>query len=226
MGVQIEDALKEGLIDNDREQPEELSTATLMQARAHGHETDLCFQLRHEIQDLIDNGVILPPEKPNVTTNPLLTHNQAPPPKRINFIQTGVVPHDPSIYITPSHLPKPEVFLLDCTNLCMIDITMTRAKPTMVTIENRRKEIPKEKKVVESESAESGNHVEKTYSPGDYISLIGQDGPDVELPIGRELCMIQGDSLGQGTDDLRAVEEDLVNLQFYSNQDPGGAAVN
>ena len=89
---------------------------------------------------------------------------------------------------------------------------MTRPKPTVVTIENRREEIPKEKKFVGSESAESGSRVEKTYSPGDYISSIGQDGPDVELPTGGELCVIQGDSLGQGTNDLRAVEEDLANL--------------
>ncbi|KAF5934680.1 hypothetical protein HYC85_030851 [Camellia sinensis] len=180
----------------------------------------------HQQHDLIDNRVILPSEKPNVTTNPLPTHNQAPPPKRINFIQIGVVPYDPSIYITPFHLPKPEVFLPDCTNLCMMDISMARPKLTVVTIKNRREEIPKEKKVVESESAESGSRVEKTYSPGDYISSIGQGGPDVELPIGGELCVIQGDSLGQGTDDLRAVEEDPANLQFYSDQDPGGAAVN
>ncbi|KAF5934655.1 hypothetical protein HYC85_030826 [Camellia sinensis] len=87
-----------------------------------------------------------------------------------------------------------------------MDISMTRPKPTVVTIENKREEIPKEKKVVESESAESGSRDEKAYRG--------------------ELCVIQGDSLGQGTDDLRAVEEDLANLQFYSDQDPGDAAVN
>ncbi|KAL7172363.1 hypothetical protein ACSBR2_031954 [Camellia fascicularis] len=57
----------------------------------HGHDTDHCFRLRHEIQDLIDNRVIVAPEKPNVTTNPLPPHNQAPPPKGINLIQIGVV---------------------------------------------------------------------------------------------------------------------------------------
>ena len=69
---------------------------------------------------------------------------------------------------------------------------MPRPKPTMVTIENKREEIPKEKKVVVAKSAESGSRVEKTYSLGDYISSIGQDGPDVELPTGGELCVIQG----------------------------------
>ena len=52
----------------------------------HSHDTDRCFRLCHEIQDLIDKQVIAPPEKPNVTTNPLPPHNQAPPPNRINFI--------------------------------------------------------------------------------------------------------------------------------------------
>ncbi|KAF5932703.1 hypothetical protein HYC85_028874 [Camellia sinensis] len=192
----------------------------------HGHDTNLCFRLRHEIQDLIDNGVILSPEKPNITTNPLPTHNQAPPPKRVNFSQTGVMPYDPSIYITPSHLPKLEVFLPDCTDLCMMDISITRPKPAVVTIENRREKIPKEKGVVEPESAESGSGVGNAYSPGDYILSIGQDRPDMELPTEEELCVIQGDSLGQGTDDLTAVEEDLAKLRFYSNQDPGDSAVN
>ncbi|KAF5933094.1 hypothetical protein HYC85_029265 [Camellia sinensis] len=76
----------------------------------HGHDTDRCYRLRHEIQDLIDKQVIAPPDKPNVTTNPLPPHNQPPPPNRINFIQTGVASYDPSIYITPTHLPKPESF--------------------------------------------------------------------------------------------------------------------
>ncbi|KAF5934619.1 hypothetical protein HYC85_030790 [Camellia sinensis] len=192
----------------------------------HGHDTDLCFRLRHEIQDLIDNGVILPPEKPNVTTNPLPTHNQTPPPKRVNFIQAGVVPYDPSIYITPSHLPKPKVFLLNCTDLCMMDISITQPKPTVVTIKNRREKTPKEKGVVEPESAESGSGVGNAYNPGDYILSRGQDRPDMELPTEGELCVIQGGSLGQGTDDVTAVEEDLAKLQFYSNQDPGDLAVN
>ncbi|KAF5932923.1 hypothetical protein HYC85_029094 [Camellia sinensis] len=153
----------------------------------HGHDTDLCFRLRHEIQDLIDNGVILPPEKPNITTNPLPTHNQAPPPKRINFIHTGVVSYDPMV----------------------------------VTIESRREKTPKEKGVVEPESAESGSDVGNASSPSDYISPMGQNRPDVKFPAEGELCAIQGDSPGQGTDDLTAVEEDLAN-----NQDPEDSAVN
>ncbi|KAF5933059.1 hypothetical protein HYC85_029230 [Camellia sinensis] len=185
----------------------------------HGHDTDLCFRLRHEIQDLIDNGVILPPEKPNVTTNPLPTHNQVPPPKRINFIHTGVASYDPSIYITPSYLPKPKVFLLDCTDLCMMDVSITQPKLVVMTIENR-------KEVVKPESAESENDVGNAYSPSDYISPVGQNRPDVEFPVGGELCVIRGDNSGQGTDDLTAVEEDFAKFQFCDNQDLEYSATN
>ncbi|KAF5933767.1 hypothetical protein HYC85_029938 [Camellia sinensis] len=41
----------------------------------HSHNIDQCFKLRHEIQDLINNNVIAPPQKANVTTIPLLAHN-------------------------------------------------------------------------------------------------------------------------------------------------------
>ena len=74
----------------------------------------------------------------------------------------------------------------------------------VVTIESRREKTPKEKGVVEPESAESGSDAGNAYSPSDYISPIGQNRPDVEFPAGGELCAIQGDSPGQGTDDLTA----------------------
>ena len=40
-----------------------------------GHETDRCVTLHHSIQDLIDNKVITPPTRPNITNNPLPDHN-------------------------------------------------------------------------------------------------------------------------------------------------------
>ena len=54
----------------------------------HGHPTDMCYRLRHEIHDLIDSKVSTPFSKPNVTTNPLPAHNQVPPPRKINPVQT------------------------------------------------------------------------------------------------------------------------------------------
>ncbi|KAL7169328.1 hypothetical protein ACSBR2_034386 [Camellia fascicularis] len=56
----------------------------------HGHDTDQCYRLRHKIQDLIDNKVIAPSQKPNVTTNPLPLHNQVPPHRHIKpHLHTG-----------------------------------------------------------------------------------------------------------------------------------------
>lgn len=63
--------------------------------------------------------------------------------------------YDPSIYITPSHLPKLEVFLPDCTDLFMMDIPIIRPKLAVVVAGDRREEVPKEKRIVEPESAES-----------------------------------------------------------------------
>ncbi|KAF5932881.1 hypothetical protein HYC85_029052 [Camellia sinensis] len=247
----IEDALKQGLIDNDREQPRRTfnysmnaGTSSAAAARAldvsmvtataprtltatpftgasgkrahealeprplpetlppfhnlakycafhqqHGHDTDHCFRLRHEIQDLIDNRVIVPPEKPNVTTNPLPPHNQAPPLKRINSIQTGVVSYDPSIYITASHLSKPEVFIPDGTDLCMLDISRTQPEPMVVIIEDRTGMILEESGTVDSGFEEFGSFAEEAYNPSGYITSTGQVRPNVELPVGAEICV-------------------------------------
>ena len=53
-----------------------------------GHDTDKCFGLHHAIQDLIDNKVIAPPTRPNITNNPLPNHNFRRGP-RINCSMTG-----------------------------------------------------------------------------------------------------------------------------------------
>ncbi|KAF5933228.1 hypothetical protein HYC85_029399 [Camellia sinensis] len=133
--------------------------------------------------------------------------------------------YDPSIYITPSHLPKPEVLLPDCTDLCMLDISRTQPEPTMVIVEDRTWEISEENGIIESESEESGSFAEKVYSPSDYILSVGQVRPSVELPERAELCMVQRNGFGQGSDDLAALEGDVANLQFFSEQDPVDMAV-
>ena len=50
-----------------------------------GHDTDRCFGLYHEIQDLIDNKVIASPTRPSITINPLPNHNFGKGP-RINCL--------------------------------------------------------------------------------------------------------------------------------------------
>ena len=134
--------------------------------------------------------------------------------------------YDPSIYITLFHLPKPEVLLPDCTDLCMLDISRTQPEPMLVTVEDRTGEISGENEIVESESEESGSFAEEVYSPSDYILSVGQVGPNVELPTGAELCVIQGDESGQRIDDLATVEGDFANLQFFNEQDPEDVVVN
>jgi len=52
-----------------------------------GHSTNRCYRLRHEIQDLLDKQIIsppTPPNRPNVTQNPLPSHNS---PNSINAIE-------------------------------------------------------------------------------------------------------------------------------------------
>ncbi|KAF5933115.1 hypothetical protein HYC85_029286 [Camellia sinensis] len=98
----------------------------------HGHDIDLCFRLCHEIQDLIDNKVIAPPQKPSVTTNPLPLHNQVHPPRRMNLIQTLAIPYDPSRYFTHSHLPKPTLFIPESTDLCMMNASTSQPEPVVV----------------------------------------------------------------------------------------------
>lgn len=95
----------------------------------HGHDTDQYYRLRHEIQDLIDSKVITPYQKPNVTTNLLPARNQVPPPQHLNLIHTLAISYDLSVYITSSHLPKPAVFILESTNLCMMDASTLQPEP-------------------------------------------------------------------------------------------------
>ncbi|XP_028052094.1 uncharacterized protein LOC114256638 [Camellia sinensis] len=68
--------------------------------------------------------------------------------------------------------------------------------------------------------------MENAHSPSDYISPMGQNRPDVMFPAEGELCAIQGDSPGRGTDDLTVMAEDLAKFQFYSGQDLEDSAVN
>ncbi|KAF5934622.1 hypothetical protein HYC85_030793 [Camellia sinensis] len=76
-----------------------------------GHGTDRCYRLRHEVQNLIDNQTIASPQDPN---------DQVVHP-HLNLIHILPSTYNPSIYITPAHLPKPEVFILDSMDLCMMD---------------------------------------------------------------------------------------------------------
>ncbi|KAF5934453.1 hypothetical protein HYC85_030624 [Camellia sinensis] len=81
-----------------------------MYHQQRGHGTDRCYRLRHEVQNLIDNRTIAPPSDPNDQTSPAY----------LNLIHILPSTYDPSIYITPTHLPKPEVFIPESMDLCMM----------------------------------------------------------------------------------------------------------
>ncbi|KAF5932272.1 hypothetical protein HYC85_028443 [Camellia sinensis] len=85
-----------------------------------GHGTDRCYRLRHEVQNLIDNRTIAPPSDPN---------DQVPHP-HLNLIHTLAVPYDPSVYITPVHLPKPNVFIPESLDLCMMSASEPQSSQT------------------------------------------------------------------------------------------------
>ncbi|GMQ11233.1 hypothetical protein CsSME_00053943 [Camellia sinensis var. sinensis] len=158
-----------------------------------GHDTDYCFRLRHEIQNLIDNKIIAPPQpqKPNVTTNPLPSHDKNRPPPHLNYIHTLLSTFNPSIYITPVHLPKPEVYIPESIDLCMMDapLTQPKLKQTIVVVvvvqTKEEKAVSKEgskEDITEVPMIETGKLLEEGYDPNKYIVPVGQLKPEVILP--------------------------------------------
>ncbi|KAF5931644.1 hypothetical protein HYC85_027815 [Camellia sinensis] len=88
----------------------------------HGHDTNRCIRLRHKIQDLIDEETLAPPKGPQVSTD------SSPP--HLNLIHILPSTYDPSIYITPAHLPKPEVFIPESMDLCMMGASEPQSSQT------------------------------------------------------------------------------------------------
>ncbi|KAL0004833.1 hypothetical protein SO802_012394 [Lithocarpus litseifolius] len=70
------------------------------------HKADNCFCLKHEIQDLIDNGTLPNPNiitKPNIRKNPLPNYHRAPPPYR-NWVQIDEIKWDCSKLIEAKNI--------------------------------------------------------------------------------------------------------------------------
>ncbi|KAF5933159.1 hypothetical protein HYC85_029330 [Camellia sinensis] len=91
-----------------------------MYHQQRGHGTDRCYRLRHEVQNLIDNQTIAPPSSPN---------DQVHHP-HLNLIHTLAVPYGPSMYITPVHLPRPNVFIPESLDLCMMGASEPQSSQT------------------------------------------------------------------------------------------------
>ena len=84
-----------------------------------GHGTDGCYRLRHEIQNLIDNRTIVPPQNPK---------DQVPPP-HLNLSQTLPPTYNPSIY-TPTHILKPDMFIPESMGLSTMDALEPQSSQT------------------------------------------------------------------------------------------------
>jgi len=70
------------------------------------HKIDNCFCLKHEIQDLIDNGTLPNPNiitKPNIRKNPLPDYHRTPPPYQ-NWVQVDEVELDCSKLIETTNV--------------------------------------------------------------------------------------------------------------------------
>ncbi|KAF5934287.1 hypothetical protein HYC85_030458 [Camellia sinensis] len=91
-----------------------------MYHQQRGHGTNRCYRLRHEVQNLIDNRTIAPPLDPNDQTSPAY----------LNLIHILPSTYDPSIYITPAHLPKPELFIPESMDLCMMGTSEPKSSQT------------------------------------------------------------------------------------------------
>ena len=71
-----------------------------------GHITDNCLRIKHEIQDLIDNGALSNPNiitKPNTRKNPLPDYHRAPLPYQ-NWVQVDEVEWDCSKLIETTNV--------------------------------------------------------------------------------------------------------------------------
>ena len=98
--------------------------------------------------------------------------------------------YDPSIYITPSHLPKPVVFILDSTDLCMLAVSKTQPETMVVTIEDGTGSTVR---TDEDEQSEPEGSVSLKYIPSGYITSVHPARPHVELLVGAEICVARED---------------------------------
>ncbi|KAI8560435.1 hypothetical protein RHMOL_Rhmol04G0254900 [Rhododendron molle] len=77
------------------------------------HPTEKCYRLRHEIQDLIDDGTVQVPPKPNVISNSLPQHRSDALVGQVSITSTQINPSstifNPSHYIVPTIQSKPIV---------------------------------------------------------------------------------------------------------------------
>lgn len=100
-----------------------------------GHTLDKCFRLKHDIQDLIDEGKVSfnptptnPPPNTNIIQNPLLDHK---PSKGVNMIGTTGIQFNLANYITKASEPKKVIFLPDINHISTIGRHAPKPVPTL-----------------------------------------------------------------------------------------------
>lgn len=96
-------------------------------SKSPGHWTDRCFALKHRVQDLIDQKLLIfedkPEVKPNITQNPLPAHGNANPAgPAVNMVQKGGRTLDPSCLISEPGKKMKFVFRneVEAPMVCMV----------------------------------------------------------------------------------------------------------
>ncbi|KAF5934632.1 hypothetical protein HYC85_030803 [Camellia sinensis] len=126
IGVQIEDAMKQGLIADEKEQPKRPFTCS-SNATTSGSTTARPSDM---------NVVTMTPKTtyPFANTNPQTSTSQARSQRVFTLLYMPLSKALGVVYITPSHLPKPIVFIPESMNLCMMNISTLQLEPTVVTM--------------------------------------------------------------------------------------------
>ncbi|KAF5934224.1 hypothetical protein HYC85_030395 [Camellia sinensis] len=96
-------------------------------------------ELGVQIKDAFNRGIIPRTSEPTRrvifgNTNasaPSQDPNDQVPHPHLNLIHTLPFTYNPSIYITPTHLPKPEVFIPESIDLCMMDALEPQSSQTL-----------------------------------------------------------------------------------------------
>ena len=185
-----------------------------------GHDTDRCFTLRHAIQDLIDNKVIIPPTRPSITNNPLPNHNFWKGPRINCFMTEEENKEDPSdlIYVLPEYFMMTREELMDRTSITTTEYDIWNEIP-----EPENNQIPANggrhfKPQVSSQTHTSGGrHFKPQYiDPNDPTKIAHiTRGETIQTPTFRDRQTME--TLNRSTQQTH-VEEDEVLKQLQKTQ--------
>ena len=147
-----------------------------------GHKTDNCFCLKHEIQDLIDNGTLPNPNiitNPNIRKNLLLDHRALP--SYLNWVQVGEVEWDCSKLIENT-----EVNMVEVQEICNEEDEMLKSVAAVWGILN--KGMTKLKKRVLEDNVANITRIGKHYKP----SFLEKGHPDRNMGEGSKPMKLKG----------------------------------